>query len=146
MKLINKDRLNEEWEYLIPFGITPTLVENLKWIVNKQEEIEAIPLEWIFNHYEVGNIEQNKALDDLIRIWRKESADKYLQTQFCTNCKYYPKYNLGKISEKCGFSVEEFLVFDNDGLWCGNYKKLNKKDKKQLKIAEYKLKGMKGKK
>ena len=38
-----------------------------------QPTVEAIPIEWIRNHYEVGNIEQNKALDDLISIWREEN-------------------------------------------------------------------------
>lgn len=41
--------------------------------------------------------------------------------------------------------MKAILVMDMPSK-CGNYKKLNKKDKKQLKIAEYKLKGMKGKK
>ena len=57
----------------------------------------------------------------------------------CTNCKYFPKYNLGKISEQCGFSLEEFLVFNENGMWCGNYKKIDKKFEKQIIEAERKL-------
>lgn len=42
-------------------------------IVDDCKEIEAIPIEYILNHYEVNNIEQNKALDELIESWRKEN-------------------------------------------------------------------------
>lgn len=57
----------------------------------------------------------------------------------CANCKYFPKYNLGKITEKCGFSLEEFLVFDKNDMLCGNYKKIDKKLEKQIIEAERKL-------
>lgn len=72
MRLIDADKLNEEWEYLIPFGVTPIEVENIKWIVNRQEEIEAIPIEWIerYNHDEDCKYKSIR-IKAMIDVWRE---------------------------------------------------------------------------
>ena len=40
-RYIDAERLNEEWLRLRVFGITDTLIENLKWIVDRQPTIEV---------------------------------------------------------------------------------------------------------
>lgn len=76
MRLIDADKLNEEWKYTIRFGITLTEVENLKWIVNKQKEIEAIPIEfikeWIKEETEFQMF-RNTIVELLIYDWEKEN-------------------------------------------------------------------------
>lgn len=40
-KYIDAERLNMEWQTLKPFGVTDTMIENLKWIVDRQPTIEV---------------------------------------------------------------------------------------------------------
>ena len=50
-KYIDAERLNMEWQTLKPFGVTDTMIENLKWIVDRQPTIEVsedcISREWL---------------------------------------------------------------------------------------------------
>lgn len=57
-KYIDAERLNMEWQTLKPFGVTDTMIENLKWIVDRQPTIEVsedcISRKWLFNKAECG--------------------------------------------------------------------------------------------
>ena len=57
-KYIDAERLNMEWETLKPFGVTDTMIENLKWIVDRQPTIEiceeCISRKWLFDKAECG--------------------------------------------------------------------------------------------
>lgn len=72
MRLIDADKLNEEWQYTIRFGTNLTEIENLQWIVNGQDEIEAIPIEWIerYNHDDDRKYKSIR-IKAMIDVWRE---------------------------------------------------------------------------
>ena len=85
-KYIDAERLNMEWQTLKPFGVTDTMIENLKWIVDRQPTIEVsddcisefrdYQIEWLTGHCD---IELEPVLEDLIVRFLKDTAEIFIK-------------------------------------------------------------------
>lgn len=68
MRLIDADRLRAKITAMV------TRPHQFMYEIERAPTVEAIPKEWLLNHMEVGNDEQNKVVHDLVKLWEKENG------------------------------------------------------------------------
>lgn len=70
MRLIDADKLKPH--DISPFYSNIITTDDIEYA----DTVEAIPIEWLLNHLEVGNEAQNDNVYHLIELWRKENGVK----------------------------------------------------------------------
>ena len=84
MRLIDADKLELKHfvqrvtEQPISYEGTQPVYANydiIAYDVDNAPTVEAIPIEWLLNHLEVGNKEQNDTIYHLIELWREENEN-----------------------------------------------------------------------
>ena len=113
---ISRERLNMEWQTLKPFGVTDTMIENLKWIVDRQPAIEVS--EDCISKHDIWKIIEDNAY--WVR-YNENSTEKGMTLTGINQALNECPPVVPTVSEDCISRAKGEWIPDPDGgFWCSN--------------------------